>query len=120
MQGLRARRVDEEAARKEREPLFRKRVDTDRGRLTFTSVTDLDPPTRRLLVKETHTLEAGGREQSWDNEFVMRCWTTAELEALLYLNGFESIVYFGAYDPAVAQGATDRLVAIARHSGGSR
>src|SRR5262249_39759608 len=49
------------AARKDREPLFRKRVDTDRGRLTFTSVTDLDPPTRRLLVKETHTLEAGGR-----------------------------------------------------------
>src|SRR5215813_1664363 len=43
------------AARKEREPLFRKRVDTDRGKLTFTSVTELDPSTRCLLVKETHT-----------------------------------------------------------------
>jgi SAM-dependent methyltransferase len=106
------------AARKDREPLFRKRVDTDRGRLTFTSITDLDPPTRRLLVRETHTLEAGGREHSWDHEFVMRCWTTADLESLLHLNGFESIAYFGAYDPAVPQGATDRLVVVARHSGG--
>jgi SAM-dependent methyltransferase len=106
------------AARKDREPLFRKRVDTDRGRLTFTSVTDLDPPTRRLLVKETHTLEAGGHENSWDYEFVMRCWTAAELESLLHLNGFESIAHFGAYDAAVPQGATDRLVVVARHSGG--
>jgi SAM-dependent methyltransferase len=106
------------AARKEREPLFRKRVDTDRGRLTFTSVTDLDPETRRLLVTETHTLEAGGRLQSWDNEFVMRCWTMVELDSLLRLNGFTSIAYFGAYDPAVARGATDRLVVVARHSGG--
>jgi len=60
------------AERKDREPLFRKRVDTDRGRLTFMSVTELDPPTRRLLVRETHTLEADGRERSWDYEFVMR------------------------------------------------
>ena len=91
-------------------------MDTDRGRLTFTSVTDLDPPTRCLLLKETHTLEAGGRERSWDYEFVMRCWTTAELDSLLRLNGFESIAYFGAYDPAVAQGATDRLVAVAQRT----
>jgi len=106
------------AARKDREPLFRKRVETDRGRLTFTSLTDLDPPTRRLLIKETHTLEGGGLERSWDYEFVMRCWTPIELHSLLRLNGFDSIAYFGAYDPAVAQGATDRLVAVARHSGG--
>jgi len=101
------------AARKDREPLFRKRVETDRGRLTFTSVTDLDPPTRRLLVKETHTLEADGCERSWDYEFVMRCWTQAELESLLLMNGFESIAYCGAYDPAIRRGETDRLVAVA-------
>jgi hypothetical protein len=35
------------ASRKAREPLFRKRVDSARGRLTFTSVTALDVPTRR-------------------------------------------------------------------------
>ena len=104
------------AARKDREPLFRKRVETDRGRLTFTSVTDLDPPTRRLLVKETHTLEAGGRERSWDYEFVMRCWTSDELQLLLHTNGFGSVAYYGAYDPAVGSGETDRLVAVAQRS----
>jgi hypothetical protein len=102
------------AARKDREPLFRKRVETDRGRLTFTSVTDLDPPTRRLLVKETHTLQAGGRERSWDYEFVMRCWTSDELRRLLHMNGFGSIAYFGAYDPAIGPGETDRLVVVAQ------
>lgn len=102
------------AARKDREPLFRKRVETNRGKLTFTSVTDTDPPTRCLLVKETHTLEFEGRERSWDHEFVMRCWTPEELQRLLRRNGFESVVYFGAYDPAIEQGASDRLVAVAQ------
>jgi len=113
---LDVREWDATAERKDREPLFRKRVDTDRGRLTFTSVTELDPPTRRLLVRETHTLEADGRERSWDYEFVMRCWTPAELESLLRLNGFGSVEYFGAYDPAVGRGATDGLVAVAQRS----
>ena len=44
------------AERKAREPLFRKRVSTDRGELTFTSVTTLDPDTRRLLISERHEL----------------------------------------------------------------
>jgi hypothetical protein len=49
-------------------------------------------------------------------EFVMRCWTHAELQSLLSLNGFGSVTYFGAYDPAVAPGVTDRLVAVAQRS----
>jgi SAM-dependent methyltransferase len=53
---LDVREWDATAARKSREPLFRKRVDTDRGKLTFTSITELDVPTRRLLVKEQHIL----------------------------------------------------------------
>ena len=113
---LDVREWDATAERKDREPLFRKRVDTDRGRLTFTSVTEIDPPTRRLLVRETHTLEADGGERSWNFEFVMRCWTPTELESLLHLNGFESVAYFGAYDSVVGQGATDRLVAVALRS----
>ena len=113
---LDVREWDATAERKDREPLFRKRVDTDRGRLTFTSVTELDPPTRCLLIRERHTLETDGRERSWDYDFVMRCWTPAELESLLHVNGFESIAYFGAYDPVVGQGATDRLVAVALRS----
>jgi hypothetical protein len=104
------------AARKSREPLFRKRVDTERGKLMFTSVTELDPPTRRLLVKEQHTLEVDGQEYSSDYEFVMRCWTPAELDSLLTLNGFDSALYCGAYDQAVAVGETDRLVVVAQSS----
>src|SRR5262245_16669965 len=41
--------------RKRREPVFRKSVLTDRGTLTFTSTTDLDPERRQLLLSETHT-----------------------------------------------------------------
>ncbi len=42
--------------RKTREPLFRKRVSTDRGELTFTSVTTLDRENRRLLIfRESRT-----------------------------------------------------------------
>jgi SAM-dependent methyltransferase len=108
------REWDATASRKAREPVFRKRVETDRGKLTFTSVTELDEPTRRLLVKERHTLEVNGREQSRDYDFVMRCWTPEELQALLRLNRFGSVEFFGAYDPAVAAGATDRLVAVAQ------
>jgi SAM-dependent methyltransferase len=111
---LDVREWDATAARKSREPLFRKRVDTERGKLTFTSVTELDVPTRRLLVKEQHTLEVDGREYSSDYEFVMRCWTPAELDALLRLNGCGSVLYRGAYDPAIAPGETDRLVVVAQ------
>ena len=92
-----------------------KRVDTERGILTFTSVTELDIPTRRLVVKEQHTLEVNGREHSSDYEFVMRCWTPTELQSLLRLNGFGSVAYFGAYDPSVVPGETDRLVAVAQN-----
>ena len=104
------------AARKSREPLFRKRVDTERGKLTFTSITELDVQTRQLLVKERHTLEVNGLEHASDYEFVMRCWTPIELQSLLLLNGFGLVAYFGAYDPAVAAGETDRLVAVAQKS----
>ena len=76
------------SARKSREPLFRKRVDTERGKLTFTSVTQLDVPTRRLLVKERHTLESQGRDHSSNYDFVMRCWTPGELQSLLSCHGF--------------------------------
>lgn len=114
---LDVREWDATATRTAREPLFRKRVDTHRGTLTFTSVTELDAPTRQLVVRERHTLEVDGRERSSDYEFVMRCWTFAELQSLLRLNGFGSVASFGAYDPAVAPGVADRLVAVAQLSG---
>ena len=111
------REWDGSAARKAREPLFRKRVDTDRGTLTFTSVTTLDPENHCLLVSERHVLVTDGRERTSDYEFVMRCWTRDELHSSLARSGFGMVAYFGAYNPAVRAGATDRLVAVAQLSG---
>ena len=105
---------DATANRKQREPLFRKRVDTSRGKLTFTSVTELDREHHQLIVRESHALESHGRERVVKHEFVMKCWTMAELESLLDLNGFGLVSTFGAYDPAIGLGATDRLVVVAQ------
>ena len=100
--------------RKRREPLFRKSVDTDRGKLMFTSTTELDPDRQQLLLSETHTLVNDAGEHSSEYRFVMRCWTRTELESVLARAGFGSVEYFGAYDPAIHAGATDRLVAAAQ------
>ena len=102
--------------RKLREPVFRKSVLTDRGKLTFTSTTELDPERQQLLLSETHTLVNDAGEHSSDYRFVMRCWTRRELESIFVRVGFGSVAYFGAYDPAVHAGATDRLVVVAQLS----
>lgn len=102
------------AERKAREPLFTKRVPTDRRTLTFTSVTELDVNDRCLIVTERHNLYDDGRESSSEYLFVMRCWTRAELQSSL--SGFGTVAYFGAYDATVAAGSTDRLIAVAQLS----
>jgi SAM-dependent methyltransferase len=98
--------------RKTREPLFRKRVSTDRGELTFTSVTQLDAEHRLLLISERHELVGQGDHRVSDYQFVMRCWEREELSTLFARHGFGNIQYFGAYDHSVEPGATDRLVAL--------
>jgi SAM-dependent methyltransferase len=105
------------AERKAREPLFRKRVSTDRGELTFTSVTTLDPDTRRLLISERHELSRGDDTRISEHEFVMRCWQREELDTLFVRYGLGDVQYFGAYDPAIELGATDRIVAVTQKSG---
>jgi|RhiMetdeSRZDD1v2_1073273.scaffolds.fasta_scaffold383585_2 SAM-dependent methyltransferase len=100
------------ALRKAREPLFRKSVPTDRGKLTFTSVTRLDSEHQRLLISERHTLDDGREERSYDYSFVMRCWTRDEVHFHLRACGFTSIDWFGAYDPAIVPGSADRLVVV--------
>ena len=101
------------AVRKRNEPLFTKRVDTERGQLTFTSTTTVEAERHRLVLSERHTLIQAGQERSSDHVFAMRCWTSAELESSLLSNGFRQISCFGAYDPAVKAGSTDRIVALA-------
>jgi SAM-dependent methyltransferase len=100
--------------RKTREPLFRGRVSTDRGELTFTSITTLDSEHRQLLISERHELIGRDDERVSDYRFVMRCWERAELDTLLAHHGFGSVSFFGAYDPDIAVGATDRLVVVAQ------
>jgi SAM-dependent methyltransferase len=102
--------------RKTREPLFRKRVSTDRGDLTFTSVTELDAEHRLLLISERHELAGRGDERVSEYQFVMRCWEREELNTLFARHGFRNVQYFGAYDHGVEVGATDRLVAVAQRS----
>jgi SAM-dependent methyltransferase len=104
------------ADRKAREPLFRKRVSTARGDLTFTSVTALDREKRRLVISERHALVTEGVERVSDYQFVMRCWERDELSAVLARHGFEHARYYGAYDPTIEAGATDRLVVVAQRS----
>src|SRR5688500_2229886 len=104
------------AERKTREPLFRKRVSTDRGELTFTSITELDAAHRLLLISERHALVWRGDERVSDYQFVMRCWERKELDMLFARHGFGNIQYFGAYNHNVEFGATDRLVVVAQLS----
>ena len=116
---LDVREWEASAVRKDREPVFRKSVDTERGKLTFTSITELDRENRRLLLSERHTLVTDGQERSSDYQFVMRCWTREELESGLARAGFGEVACFGAYDAAVGAGDTDRLVAVAQLSQGA-
>jgi SAM-dependent methyltransferase len=103
--------------RKAKEPLFRKRVSTERGELTFTSVTALDHEHRKLLISERHELVTRGEERVSDYNFVMRCWERDELNILLARHHFGNLSCFGAYDPGVPAGATDRLVVVAQRAG---
>jgi SAM-dependent methyltransferase len=111
---LDVREWEASAERKVREPVFRKSVETDRGKLTFTSVTTVDHAHRQLLLSERHTLVDGGHELSSDYQFVMRCWTRDELASALADGHFHDVAYFGAYESSVPAGSTDRLVAVAR------
>ena len=100
--------------RKTREPLYRKRVSTERGELTFTSVTTLEREKRQLLIFERHELVARDGERVSEHNFVMRCWERDELESMLARHHFAEVSCFGAYDPDVPAGATDRLVVVAQ------
>ena len=101
------------ALRKAKEPVFEKSVETDRGKLTFRSVTRFEHKTRWLLVSERHTLEKDDVEIVSEYDFTMRCWTKEELHTNLANAGFGSIVDFGDYDRNIPTDSTDRIVAVA-------
>jgi len=108
------REWDATVPRKTCEPVFEKTVATPHGALTFRSVTRLEHRTRRLLISEEHTLKIpGGGERVSAYDFVMRCWTREELRSHLTAAGFESVEYFGGYDPDAHTVTTDRIVCVA-------
>lgn len=110
---LDVREWEASARRKRVDPAFEKSVETIYGRLTFRSITQLEPQTRRLLVAERHTLGKNSEEVVSDYDFKMQCWTEEELKEHLTEAGFADILYFGAYDQTKSPGASDRLIAVA-------
>jgi len=101
------------AARKTEHPVFEKEVETERGQLSFRSVTKLQPETRILVVSETHQIQSPDRSEHATFTFTMRCWTREELEARLTVAGFDFVRYFGDYDLSKPLGSGDRIVAVA-------
>ena len=94
--------------------MYQKTVKTEKGNITFRSVTRLQPETHSLLISESHVLHSPRGRDSESFDFEMKCWTQAELAGLLAAAGFDTIEYFGDYDSAKRAAATDRLVAVAR------
>ncbi len=92
------REWDSTVIRKTVNPILEKTVITEKGSLTFRSVTKLRPETLSLLVSETHVLQASQGEETALFDFEMKCWTQKELRALLVAAGFSEIEYFGDYD----------------------
>ena len=79
--------------------------------------TPVEHDNRQLLISERHELVTPGEESVSDYNFVMRCWERDELNTLLARHRFRVLSCFGAYDPGVAAGSTDRLVVVAQRVG---
>jgi len=98
--------------RKTKKPVFEKSVETDKGKLTFHSVTQLDNKTRRMLVNERHAIKKDDEDLVSEYNFIMQCWAKEELHNNLVNARFGSIAYFGDYDRNIHIGSTDRILAI--------
>lgn len=99
--------------RKTSEPVFERSMATERGTLSYRSVTRLDPANRQLLVAERHTLADGGKSVVADYNFIMRCWTRGELDLHLKKAGFVSVTYLKDYVRESPRNMNDRLVVLA-------
>lgn len=102
-------------ARKTREPVTEKRVNTVRGALCFRSVTGVDCERRLLRIAERHTLSNAEGESHADHDFLMRCWTREDLNAHLVAAGFTPFAWFDGYTADSFVG--DRLVVTAVKTG---
>jgi 2-polyprenyl-3-methyl-5-hydroxy-6-metoxy-1,4-benzoquinol methylase len=81
------------------------------GSLRFQSRITPASTRQRLLVHERFTLYRDGTTTRFDQDFTMRCWSHAELDARLPAAGFGSTSYRTGYGN---QAWNDRIVAITR------
>jgi SAM-dependent methyltransferase len=95
-------------------PAFFKRTQTERGDLSFKSVTELDSKSHELHITESMTLENAHGVRTTECKVVMRCWTMDELNRALAQVGFKTVKYYGDYCESVPVGTTDRIVTVAR------
>ena len=114
---LDVREWDATKVRKVEIPAFEKSIETDRGKLTFRSVTNLDKKSRKLLVSEQHTLESEDTKACFEYDFTMKCWTIDELHTCLNNAGFSEISYFEDYGVDKPNHWKDRIVAVASYQG---
>jgi len=95
-------------------PEFLKSVMTDKGHLTFRSITTLNHAKHQMCVHECHYLHGPEGESKHTYEFAMRCWTRDEVRERLEDAQFHDVQQWGGYDEQVPLGMTDRIVTCAR------
>jgi SAM-dependent methyltransferase len=100
---------DASAVRKRREPVTERVVNLPDGTLTFRSETRLDPPSRRLLVRERFWLERRGRMTGSDHDFAIRCWSREDLETKLRGAGLDRLEYLSIPGCTVPGFGDDRI-----------
>jgi 2-polyprenyl-3-methyl-5-hydroxy-6-metoxy-1,4-benzoquinol methylase len=100
------------AIRKAYNPVFKKEITIENGKLTFCSQTKLQPETKSLFVSETHEYQSIYGPEIDTFEFQMKCWTHQELIENLSASGFEVIECLGDYDAKTKLGSTDRMVTV--------
>lgn len=91
--------------------LHRRRVELPTGALDFQSETVLHLESRQLRIRERFNIERDGAQTSSENDFVMRCWTSAEIAFHLSSAGLDEIATHSTYgDDDLAW--SDRLVVV--------
>lgn len=93
-------------------PLHRRRVELPTGKLEFQSETVLDLELHQLRIRECFNMERSGVQTSTENDFVMRCWTPAEIATHLSEAGLDLIATHSTYGEDDCAWS-DRLVVIA-------
>ncbi len=104
--------------RKAAKPIIEKRFVTDRGELFWRSRTGFDERRHGLLIRETSELVTSNDTLRTSYDLVMRCWTMGELTHTLSAAKFSIVRLLGGYGRDIVLGTTDRIVAVARLTGG--